>query len=605
MKKHTVWILAALMAIALLGVCGVQFYYVKQSYVLKSQLFDQTVNQTLQNVVDKYQKHQIANYIGLNDSRRKEERILRRRQIISAYEKAKAQEESRLEMVKIKREREIEDYLNFQDSLIRTEYIEPIIISESTYKALLLGDKSKARLTFNIQPVVDDKGNMFANVQRNFESSEKTYKLNNTLPDTIRYLANDKITGGAVYIELPKVPKELADKFRLEDKIHHINHANDQLLSDTSLLADENFDMIKDVASEMQNQNAPFKNRVNLNLIDSLIKTELLVHNLPQEYAFSITSSRHDSLFYSVNVNHLTQNLASKKGEYTTPLFKSDIFRDPGMLRVYLPNKNTLILNNIKPTLLGSAGLILILLLVFTYTLVSIVKQKKLTEMKIDFINNMTHEFKTPVSTIMIASESLRDVELNKDTNRVQRLANIIFEENVRLGHNIERVLNIAKLEKNSLELSENPVELNSLVDAVVDSMQLQLQKNNAKITLQLTEEECTVKGDELHLSNIIFNLIDNALKYSVGNPEIEIYTQKTPKNVIFTIKDYGIGMTKDQQKRIFDQFYRVPTGNLHDVKGFGLGLNYVQYVVKQMNGKIKIKSEKDKGSQFEITFPV
>jgi len=205
----------------------------------------------------------------------------------------------------------------------------------------------------------------------------------------------------------------------------------------------------------------------------------------------------------------------------------------------------------------------------------------------------------------MIASEALKDAELASDKSRIERLANIIYNENVRLGNHIERVLHIAKIEKGDLKLEHKDVDMNDLLSAIVDSMSLQLQKRNAQIELDLKAKYSMVSGDELHLSNVIFNLLDNANKYSPENPQIKISTFTAGKNLVIQVADKGIGMSKDQLSKIFDQFYRIPTGNLHDVKGFGLGLSYVNNIIKRLQGTIRVKSEKDIGSEFEISLPL
>jgi two-component system phosphate regulon sensor histidine kinase PhoR len=274
------------------------------------------------------------------------------------------------------------------------------------------------------------------------------------------------------------------------------------------------------------------------------------------------------------------------------------------MLYVYFPDKNNLIMENMFVSMASSVGLLLVLIFIFAYTIFAIIRQKKLSEMKNDFINNMTHEFKTPVATIMIASEALKDPEVAEDKKRISRLAGIIYDENVRLGNHIERVLSVARLDKREIQLDYNPVKVNDLILAVVDSMDLQLKKRDAEIKLDLAAKNDVVLGDELHLSNVIYNLIDNANKYSKEAPKISISTKSNGKNLFIEISDEGIGITKDEIKRIFDQFYRVPTGNLHDVKGFGLGLNYVQDIVHQMGGNIKVNSERDKGTTFLVTLP-
>jgi len=225
--------------------------------------------------------------------------------------------------------------------------------------------------------------------------------------------------------------------------------------------------------------------------------------------------------------------------------------------------------------------------------------------MKNDFMNNMTHEFKTPVATIMIASESLKDPEISQDRSRVARLAGIIYDENVRLGNHIERVLNIARMEKGDLKLDSESIDMHDLIHTVIDSMSLQLQKSNVNIDLDLAAEHAIVLGDELHLSNVIFNLIDNSIKYSNTDTLIRIKTRSEDKRIKLTLSDNGIGMGKEQLSKIFDQFYRIPTGNIHDVKGFGLGLSYVQDIIKRLGGTIKVKSEANKGTEFEITLPL
>ncbi len=223
--------------------------------------------------------------------------------------------------------------------------------------------------------------------------------------------------------------------------------------------------------------------------------------------------------------------------------------------------------------------------------------------MKTDYINNMTHEFKTPVSTIMIASEALKDSEIVNDKSRIARLANIIYEENERLGSHIERVLNIAKIDKNDFKLERKPLDVNEMISVVVDSMALKLQKCNADVVMELDAENAVINADELHFSNVLYNLIDNAIKYSGENPEITISSANKNGHVIIKVADKGIGMSRDQQAKIFEQFYRIPTGNVHNVKGFGLGLSYVNTIVKRLNGTINVRSEKDKGSEFELKF--
>src|SRR5690606_36360266 len=302
------------------------------------------------------------------------------------------------------------------------------------------------------------------------------------------------------------------------------------------------------------------------------LEQELQNRDIQLAFDFTISSSKTDSVLYQFVNNH-SSSLLNEDEAYSTVLFPSDMTGERAVLSVYFPGKSSLIMGNMKAMLFSSAALLLVLISCFAFTILSIIKQKKLSEMKNDFMNNMTHEFKTPVATIMIASESLKDPEISQDRSRVARLAGIIYDENIRLGNHIERVLNIARLEKGDVNIDADPIDINDLISTVTDSMALQLQKNNVQIDYRLEARDSVVLGDELHLSNVVFNLLDNAIKYTESAPVIQICTRSTEKNLYLSIKDNGMGMNKAQLGRIFDQFYRIPTGNIHDIKGFGLGL--------------------------------
>ena len=362
--------------------------------------------------------------------------------------------------------------------------------------------------------------------------------------------------------------------------------------------------VIENLAEEYGKYGEPLKMRLDPLWIDTLLRFELANKGISQPFSYEVSTANSDSVIFS-KANDITgqKPVFNKATTYQTPIFSTDVINDTGLIRLAFPQKNSLILGKMTANLAITGGLLIVLIVCFGYTIFSILKQKKVSEMKTDFINNMTHEFKTPVSTIMIASEALRDSEIVQDKNRVTRLANIIYEENERLGSHIERVLNIARIDNNDFKLEKRPLDVNEMIALVVDSMSLKLQKCNAATALQLNAENAIIKADELHFSNVIYNLIDNAIKYSTGSPDITISTLNKDGRVIIKVADKGVGMSRDQQTKIFEQFYRIPTGNLHDVKGFGLGLSYVNTVVKRLNGIISVKSEKEKGSEFELKF--
>lgn len=606
MKKRSLWLITILMTIALLGVFVMQLYYIREAYRLKSQLFEQDVNQALNGVANKAQRLNAVNHIDKKSMELRivweNQRVNKERQILQLEEKHKEEERAR----KYNQQKQIIDELNFQDDMIRKFYLSPRIISESEY--LALSDESTTPLNVDVNLGFDENMNMIrGDVRKTFKiRTGKTFGLQpEKLPDSIRYLVYSKFDEQPLKVSLPSVNGDMQIKFRIEDDLadRRYQAAMKALKEDTQQVNRSDFDIVEAAAREMGEVGIPLTRRISAAKLDSLLRAELQNKNINLKYDFWLKSYyNNDVLFYKVsraNAEVLESNT------YKTKLFSNDIIRDPGILYVNFPDKDKLIFSNLSVTMASSAGLLLVLISIFSYTLYAILRQKKISEMKTDFINNMTHEFKTPVSTIMIASEALKDPEIQEDKTRVNRLAGIIYDENVRLGNHIERVLSIARLEKKELHLDHEVIDMHTLITAVADNMNLQLQKKGAVLSLQLDAEQDLVTGDEFHLSNVIYNLIDNANKYSVDPPKIILRSRNTHKYFVLEVEDEGIGMTKEQSKRIFDQFYRVPTGNLHDVKGFGLGLNYVHDIITQMGGDIKVRSEKDKGTIFEILIPL
>ena len=606
MKKKSFWFITVLMTVALLGVFVMQLYYIRESYKLKSQLFDEQVNQTLTSVVNKLQRRNVADHLNRKDAENKLKQLQDSRQRALDIKDLRQQYVQEAELRQAERENQIESYLNEQDSIIRVSYRAPNVISEREYTSL--SSKNGDKLDLQMDAIIDIKSLILKGYSmrtKPFTAPPKAFEFKSlqSLPDTLRYLVFDPRDGTPGFANVPKIPNDLQKKFQREDEIER-----KKLELKIAALGKDTFSytrssVVEDVSKELQETNVPIYKRINFNSLGDLLKQELLANNITLEPSYRISLARKDSTIFMTASNVKGEFLP--ENTYKTPLFGNDIFRDPGMLFVSFPNKNSAIISNLSATLASSIGLLLVLVFIFSYTLYAILKQKKLSEMKTDFINNMTHEFKTPVATIMIASEALKDPEVTADKTRLKRLAGIIYDENVRLGNHIERVLSIARLEKGELKMENTEVDVNDLIVIVLDSMELQLQKRNAIINVHTDAEHAIVYGDELHLSNVIYNLIDNANKYSSDTPEISITTRNTGKNLIIEIADKGIGMTKEQSKRIFDQFYRVPTGNLHDVKGFGLGLNYVQDIIKKMNGTVKVSSEKDRGTTFEISLPL
>lgn len=248
------------------------------------------------------------------------------------------------------------------------------------------------------------------------------------------------------------------------------------------------------------------------------------------------------------------------------------------------------------------SSILLILMIggIFYSSINTMMRQKNLSLIKNDFINNMTHEFKTPISTISLAVEVMKDGQINKNPTKY---LNIIKDENSRLGSQVEKVLQMALLDKGEVKLEQTDVNIHEIIEQVSQNLGVQIEQKEGILDLHLNAEDPEFAADEVHMTNIIYNLLDNANKYSNGKPEIEVSTVNIPKGIRISINDKGIGMTKENVAKIFDKFYRVSTGNVHDVKGFGLGLSYVKKMVDLHNGQILVSSKPGEGTTFELEF--
>ena len=291
-------------------------------------------------------------------------------------------------------------------------------------------------------------------------------------------------------------------------------------------------------------------------------------------------------------------------------LYKSLLFAyndqiKPDFLYIYFPEQSSSFFKSTSFLVIPSLLLTLIIIVIFIVTLQIILRQKKISQIKNDFINNMTHELKTPISTISLASQMLRDSSVSLPASTIDHISGVIFDESKRLSSQVEKVLQMAVFNEGRLKLKFTQIDLNKLVETVASNFEIRVTTENGELRTDLQAENPVIKGDEVHITNVIFNLLDNAVKYTKTNPLIELSTENKNGYVIVQVKDNGIGIPKEHQTQIFERFFRVPTGNLHNVKGFGLGLSYVKRIVDVHNGKIKVDSTLGKGTRFRLYFPL
>jgi signal transduction histidine kinase len=341
--------------------------------------------------------------------------------------------------------------------------------------------------------------------------------------------------------------------------------------------------------------------RITREELDSIVRVELKNRDLDIEFSYGISKGKPG------NWKYLSSNADSvmlKYSDYKLMLFPNDVFKSNEMLSISFRDRLNYLLDGIWVMMLFSLAFTGIIIWGFTYTIKVILRQKKLADIKNDFINNMTHEFKTPIATIALANESMRNPRIFTSSEKMEFYNNIIRDENQRMLRQVETVLQMAQIDKGELKFNLEICDLNELVENAISSMQLTVEQRNGVITFNKMKETPLVKGDPNHLSNVFINILDNANKYTIENPVIAVSSYAVPGGYCVEIADNGIGMSKDVVKRIFDNFYRATSGNIHDVKGFGLGLSYVKAIVDDHGGTIQVSSEPGKGSNFKVILP-
>jgi two-component system phosphate regulon sensor histidine kinase PhoR len=354
------------------------------------------------------------------------------------------------------------------------------------------------------------------------------------------------------------------------------------------------------ILKKMLAESMGLEDKFSASYVEHLLKTRLEEKGVDMPFEYAVYYEGEKPIFQSENFNEF-----EGVKYFRDPLFPGGLFQKPSFISVYFPNEKAHIRSSMR-VIAGSSLLItLLLILLFTLALYVIFKQKRLSEIKNDFVNNMTHELKTPISTISLASQMLSDRSIPVEQKNLGQISRIIQAESKQLGYQVERVLQMAIFDHGQLKLKLQELDLHEIIETVAQNFLIQVDKRGGKMEFLPEADNAVISGDSMHITNVISNLIENAMKYTRRTPEITIATRNEEDQVVVSVIDNGIGIGKEDQKRVFDKFYRVPTGNVHNVKGFGLGLSYVKLIVEEHGGSIQLKSEPDKGSRFDISLPL
>lgn len=373
--------------------------------------------------------------------------------------------------------------------------------------------------------------------------------------------------------------------------------------NDLKALLSENkktqIDIIQNVIKQL-NTDKKIEERISNEALTLMIDEELKNLGIHTTFVHGILNEGNNEMIYCEERHE--EKL--RRSRFKIALFQNEFLQQKNLLAVFFPNQDKFLIKSVSMMFYGSLLFVILIVSCFWYAVNTIIKQRLLSEMKTDFINNMTHELKTPISTISLATEALNESSVQDDKTKRERFINVIRKENDRLKLQVEKVLQFAKLDRKEFQVNLTDVNIHTLFEEIISSYQLQLKEKNGVIHFDPCAVNHMIKADPFLLKNAINNLIDNAIKYTPENPVIEIKTRCVQKGIFFSISDNGIGIEKENISKIFEKFYRVSSGDKHDVKGFGLGLSYVKSIVDTHHGQIKIKSELKKGTTFEVFLP-
>ena len=344
----------------------------------------------------------------------------------------------------------------------------------------------------------------------------------------------------------------------------------------------------------------PLAERVDFRALDSDLRAELRSNGINIDYHFYVTTSDGREVYRCTDYTAEGEDFT-----YKQVLYPNDPTAQMGLLYIHFPDMQKYIFTSVR-FIIPAIIFTLVLLVIFIFTIYTIFRQKRLTEIKNDFINNMTHEFKTPISSISLAAQMLSDPAVAKSDAMFKHISQVIVDETKRLRFQVEKVLQMSMFDRKKAIFKKKELDLNDLAENVANTFTLRVEHTGGHIQTQLNAKEPTIYVDEMHFTNVIFNLLDNAVKYKHPDRPVELMIKSWNEGgrLYLSVKDNGIGLKKENLKKIFEKFYRVHTGNVHDVKGFGLGLAYVKKIVELHKGEIHVESERGKGTKFIISLP-
>ncbi len=601
MSRRLLIFVIVLVSIALGGIIYVQLYYIKNAYAQNELHFDEKVNAALNDLVDKLEQKETVDIIHEElNSRKRRSKTKPVRRLNSDVEVVTGTPRiyKVSDFVLTQPGNDSLLFVNFNDSLFHT-----LVVSDTILKS------GVSWTALSKEEVIVLENNRTNRIERSYvkykgKAKQKEKEKRKTVSSYSWSSTNDSLLLGSDEYNLVQNNIFVDDEGNRRTTYTY-RVGNDETIRIERKFIDQKANQIKTVLEKMVTETDAnfnsYRKKLKYELIDSLLNSSLKQNGVEIPYEYSVFSEKkgNEKLPKTFAFDSTTTN---KK--YETSLFPNDIIPKKDKLVIYFPERQSHLVKSLSLLLPSSLAFSLIIIIAFAISIMMVIKQKKISDIKTDFINNMTHEFKTPIATISLAADTIVNPKVIGDQSRINHFIRIIKDENKRMNLQVERILQMSLLDKSELDLNKIPTNLHQLIQKAVDNIQMQAGELKGKIELNLNAHEDRFEVDEIHFTNVINNLLDNALKYSNGTPQIAITSNQTSNGIIISVEDNGIGMSKEVQSKIFDKFFRVTKGNIHNIKGFGLGLSYVKAIIEAHAGQISVKSELGKGSRFDISLP-
>lgn len=596
-----------LMGIGIMGVIAVQIIWMNNAFKIKNELFSRSVNEALNSSVRKMESRENLVFAKQMMNLSKPEGKPNLKQ--GDTKRIRSTRKNRIDSI-AKSNAAVPSIADINiDSLISHEFPASIVIQSPGFSARIensqpVEDKQFAeinkrmlKMRRQMQESFRQQRIMAENEMRRFESDPRTnpFEANRNLSQEFdNFFSSDPF---AWEEEVP--PHPIERQKHINSKLQKKEKKQQQLAQINEFRLKENEIQTQTDRMFMELQNMKVGRHVDPQEIKKIVRRELQNRDVLLNFEFAIADA--GNIRYISNSTDKNTILSSP---FSVQLFPHDIIPKSTRLLIFFPNQKNYILKSLNWLLIVSTVFSLLIFVTFFLSIYFILRQKKISEMKADFLNNMTHEFKTPIATIGVAADSLLNEKVINNQEKISYFTNMIRKENHRMNDHVEKILTIARLDRKDLELHLQETDIHELIEKVVARFELHIKSREGKIAMQLMASNPIVTTDSVHFASMLGNLIDNANKYSPESPDIVISTKDANHGVIISVEDNGIGMSSSVQQKIFDKFYRESSGNVHNVKGFGLGLSYVKAIIEANHGSIDVFSEPGKGSRFDVFIP-